>query len=78
MFVVLKKDHFGHQAGTRLDIDEPHCKSLLDRASLKPSRAIPTNQQARVSVTVSGLAVCRNASGVPFTDSSVTYAGTSP
>ena len=30
MFVTLKKDYFGHQAGTTLDIDERHVKSLLD------------------------------------------------
>ena len=34
-----------------------------------------TNQQARVSVTAIGLTLYRNASGVPTTDTSVTFAG---
>lgn len=34
-----------------------------------------TNQQARVSVTAVGLTLYRNASGVPSTDTSITFAG---
>jgi hypothetical protein len=41
MFVVLKKDYFGHQAGTTLDIDEPHIKSLLDQCVVEAVKGDP-------------------------------------
>jgi hypothetical protein len=41
MFVILKKDYFGRKAGTTLDIEEPHLKSLLDRGVAEAVKADP-------------------------------------
>ena len=41
MFVVLKKDYFGQKAGTTLDIDEPHTKSLLDQGIVEAVEGDP-------------------------------------
>jgi hypothetical protein len=41
MFVVLKKDYFGQKAGTTLDIDEPHTKSLLDQGIVEAVKGNP-------------------------------------
>jgi hypothetical protein len=41
MFVVLKKDYFGHEAGTTFDIDEPHCNSLAERGIVEAVKGDP-------------------------------------
>jgi len=44
MFVVLKKDYFGQKAGTTLDIDEPHTKSLLEQGIVEAVNRANANQ----------------------------------
>lgn len=41
MFVTHKKDYFGQKAGTTLDIDEPHTKSLLDQGIVEAGKGNP-------------------------------------
>ena len=41
MFVTLKKHYFGQKAGTTLDIDEPHVKSLLDQGIVEAVKGDP-------------------------------------
>ena len=41
MFVILKKDYFGQKAGTTLDIEEPHVKSLLDQGVVEAVKGDP-------------------------------------
>jgi hypothetical protein len=41
MFVTLKKDYFGQKAGTTLDIDEPHTKSLLEQGIVEAVKGDP-------------------------------------
>jgi hypothetical protein len=41
MFAVLKKDYFGQKAGTTLDIDEPHTKSLLEQGIVEAVKGDP-------------------------------------
>jgi hypothetical protein len=41
MFVILKKDYFSQKAGTTLDIEEPHVKSLLDQGVVEAVKGDP-------------------------------------
>jgi hypothetical protein len=41
MFLTLTKDYFGQKAGTTLDIDEPHWKSLLDKGVVEAVKGDP-------------------------------------
>jgi hypothetical protein len=60
MFVVLKKDYLGQKAGTTLDIDEPHTKSLLDQGIVEAVKGDPYGPLMAKAVEASIAALTKN------------------
>jgi hypothetical protein len=60
MFVVLKNDYFGQKAGTTLDIDEPHTKSLLEQGVVEAVKGDPYAPLMAKAVEASIAALTKN------------------